>query len=505
VPSVGRRSVQVLAYAGAWLVCAVAVTAVLFFSSTRSVELASHDAVVQPTLSGAAVLETGPVLPDVRIDGTGLLGVDIRLEKTDATSTDELVRRYGYIAGQPEGQIAKVTDALEDMLRDAALRGAVVGLVPIAVWLLVGRARRRELASRVGLPQVLMGVGVVVVLGVGVWQPWTTAGATVRAGDDWVSLQDFLGPQVPLPDGLEDVEVRGDVTTAQTRRLIESAVDTYDKSKVFYADAAADAATLDLRTPEEGDTVVAFVSDRHDNIGMDPVARAVADAAGATAVYDGGDDTSSGKSWEAFSLDSVSEAFDGLDRWAVAGNHDQGTFVHDYLGRHGWTMLDGEVVPGPGDTTLLGVDDPRSSGLGSWRDETGLSFADVEQRLADAACDSEVRVTTILVHDANLGREALARGCTDLVLGGHVHVRSGPTRVDGPDGEVGYTYTTGTTGGAAYAIAIGSKPRRNADVSLVTYRDGRPAGVQWVTLQPNGVFQVGDYVELSYPEAEPTD
>jgi hypothetical protein len=495
----------VLAYAGAWLVCAAAVTAVLFFSGTRSVELASHDAVVQPTLTGAAVLETGPVLPDVRIKGTGLLGVDIRLQKTDATSTDELVRRYGYIAGQPEGQIAKVGDALADMLGDAALRGAVAGLVPIAVWLLVGRTRRRELASRIGLPQVLVGVGVVVVLGVAVWQPWTTEGEPVAAGDEWVSLQDFLGPQVPLPDGLEDVEVRGDVTTAQTRRLIESAVDTYDKSKVFYAEAADEAAGLDLRQPGEGDTVVAFVSDRHDNIGMDPVARAVADAAGASAVYDGGDDTSSGKSWEAFSLDSVSEAFDGFDRWAVAGNHDQGSFVHDYLGRHGWTMLDGEVIAGPGGTTLLGVDDPRSSGLGSWRDETGLSFAEVEQRLADAACDSDVRVTTILVHDANLGREALARGCTDLVLGGHVHVRSGPTRVDGPDGETGYTYTTGTTGGAAYAIAIGSKPRRAADISLVTYRDGRPAGLQWVTLQPNGTFQVGTYVELSYPETEPTD
>jgi hypothetical protein len=475
------------------------VTAVLFFSGSRSIELASHDAVVRPTMSGDAVLQTGPVLPDVRIAGSGPLGVDIRLDKTDATSTDELVQRYAYIAGQPEGQIAKVTDAVRDMLLDAALRGAVVGLVPVAVWLLIGRRRRRELASRVGLPQLLIGMGVVVVLGVGLWQPWTE-----DAADDegqWVSLQDFLGPQVRLPDGLEDVEVRGDVTTAQTRRLIESAVDTYDKSKVFYADAARDAATLDLRAPEEGDTVVAFISDRHDNIGMDPVARAIADAAGATAVYDGGDDTSSGKVWEAFSLDSVSEAFDGLDRWAVAGNHDNGAFVHDYLASHGWTMLDAEVVPGPGGTTLLGVDDPRSSGLGSWRDETGLSFDEVEQRLADAACASEERVTTILVHDANLGREALARGCADLVLGGHVHVRSGPTRVDGPDGEVGYTYTTGTTGGAAYAIALGSKPRRDADVSLVTYRGGRPAGIQWVTLQPNGVFEIGDYVPLEYPEA----
>lgn len=494
-----------MAYVGAWLACALAVTAVLFLSGTRSIELASHDAVVQPTLSGAAVVETGPVLPDVRIKTGGLLGVDIRLAKTDAADTDELVRRYGYIAGQPEGQIAKVGDTVEGMLLDAAVRGAVAGLVPIAVWLLVGRTRRRELAARVRLPHVLVGLGLVVVLGVALWQPWTADDEAFADDADWISLQDFLGPQVPLPAGLEDVEVRGDVTTAQTRRLIGSAVDTYDKSKVFYAAAAEEAAALHLREPTEGDTVVAFVSDRHDNIGMDPVARAIADAAGASAVYDGGDDTSSGKSWEAFSLDSVSEAFDGFDRWGVAGNHDHGSFVHDYLADHGWTMLDGEVVPGPGGTTLLGVDDPRSSGLGSWRDEKGLSFADVEQRLADAACASDERLTTMLVHDANLGREALDRGCVDLVLGGHLHVRSGPTRIDGTNGQVGFRYTTGTTGGAAYAIAIGSKPRRAADVSLVTYRDGRPAGVQWVTLQTDGVFQVGTYVPLLYPDALPTD
>ena len=108
----------------------------------------------------------------------------------------------------------------------------------------------------------------------------------------------------------------------------------------------------------------------------------------------------------------------------------------------------------------------------------------------DAACAADERVSTILVHDANLGRVALDRGCVDLVLGGHLHVRSGPQRVTGENGQVGYTYTTGTTGGAAYAIALGSKPRRDAGVSLVTYRDGRPAGIQWVTLQTNGVFDV---------------
>ena len=82
----------------------------------------------------------------------------------------------------------------------------------------------------------------------------------------------------------------------------------------------------------------------------------------------------------------------------------------------------------------------------------------------------------MLVHDANLGREALDRGCVDLVVGGHTHVQSGPDAVDGEDGETGYTWTNGTTGGAAYAFALGSKPRRDADVSLITYATGdRPA------------------------------
>jgi hypothetical protein len=233
---------------------------------------------------------------------------------------------------------------------------------------------------------------------------------------------------------------------------------------------------------------------------MDPVARAVADAAGATAVLNAGDDTSTGQPWEAFSLDSVDEAFRDLDRWGVAGNHDDGGFVRDRLAGLGWTMLDGEVVDGPGGSTLLGVDDPRASGLGTWRDEGELSFAEVADRLADVACEADEPVGTLLVHDANLGDPALERGCVDLVLGGHTHVTDGPTAVVGEGGRNGWTFTTGTTGGAAYAIAVGSKLRRAADVSLVTYRDGRPVRVQTVTLRTDGVFVVGEPATLTYSD-----
>ena len=103
----------------------------------------------------------------------------------------------------------------------------------------------------------------------------------------------------------------------------------------------------------------------------------------------------------------------------------------------------------------------------------------------------------MLVHDSDMGTEALRRGCVDLVVSGHVHVQVGPDRVVGENGKAGYAYTNGTTGGAAYAIAVGSKLRRPAEVTLVTYaEDGRPVGLQPVTLQTNGIFEVGDYIVL---------
>jgi hypothetical protein len=311
-----------------------------------------------------------------------------------------------------------------------------------------------------------------------------------------------------VPEEAADVEIESGLVSDGTRRLVQSAVDTYRRSLDFYralAEQAPELAPL-LRQPEEGEVVGLLVSDRHDNIGMDPVARAVAAAGGATFLLDAGDDTSTGGSWEAFSLESLDEAFaDFDDRYAVTGNHDNGDFVVEHLDRLGFTMLDGEVVEGPGDIRLLGASDVRSSGLGAWRDERGVSFAEQQLLLADLACerDSEgERVSTMLVHDANSGRIALERGCVDLVVAGHLHYQVGPERVDGTNGRVGYTYTSGTTGGAAYAVAIGSKLRRDAQVSLVTYADGRPAGIQPVTIRTNGDFVVGDYVPLTLDDPE---
>ncbi|WP_408896795.1 metallophosphoesterase [Nocardioides sp. R1-1] len=496
-----RRLLRVLAYAGAWVVLSAAIAAAIFVNSERTVEIASHEATIRPNLTGEVVARMGPVLPDLRMPSGSRVGLEVELGKTDAETLEELTGRYAAIASQPEGQIAVAERVVVAMALAAAVQGAVLGSVPLLVWAAVGRARRRELYGALRTPTGFAVSGLAVVLAVAAVVPlgW---GRTEPPREHWTPLHDFLGPAVPLPDELADVEVMGDATTAQSRRLIESGISSYQKSLEFYSQAADEAADLELRQPEDGETVVVLVSDRHDNVGMDKVARAIADAGGATAVFDAGDDTSTGSRWEAFSLDSLAAAFDDFDgRWAVAGNHDSGGFVREYLEERGWTYFDDEVAEGPGGSRILGLDDPRSSGLGDWRDQTGLSFSEVAELLGDAACAADEdgeRVNTLLVHDANIAKPALERGCVDLVLGGHVHVQTGPTAVTAEDGRVGYTYTLGTTGGAAYAIAIGSKLRRPASIGLVTYREGRPVGIQSITLQPNGRYEVDPWAELIY-------
>lgn len=498
-----RNALRLLGYVVAWAVVAVPVALWLFVHTSQDTVLASHDASLRPTLDGKATLHLGPFLPDVRADTGGIVGADIQLGKTEAASTEELVKRYAFIASKPDAQVHKAERAIREVALRSALRGALIGLLPLGVWLLVGTSRRGELGSRLRSRRgIAVIVGGAVVL-VGVWQPWQRREPTVEAGHGWIRLGD-LAPDGSLPKEAARLQVRADLTTSGTRKLILSAVDSYDRSRTFYRAAATAAADLTLRLPEQGQTVALLVSDRHDNIGMDQVARTIADQAGATVIIDAGDDTSTGSEWEAFSLDSLDDTFHDLaERFAISGNHDNGAFVSKYLSDQGWTHLTGDVVVGPGDSRLMGVDDPRSSGFGTWRDVKGLTFAEQTTLIADSACKADAtgdRVSTLVVHDANSGKQALARGCVDLVLSGHLHVQIGPTKVVGGNGKTGYTYTNGTTGGAAYAIAVGSKLRRDAGMTLVTYGDGRPVGVQPVKLRTDGVFEVAPFTALDFEE-----
>ncbi len=469
----------------------------------RSAVIAGHDAQVSPTRDGYATVHLGPLLPDVRYPTEGTLGVSIELGKTDVDDYETLIQRYALIASTPEGEVSKVGRLVGDMAMSNAARGAIIGLIAPGLWLLVGRRRRRELAAAITWRSAGVGVVVAAALTFAVTlEPWNAPDQPSNEETvPWQSIASFV-PEASIPEVAQPLQIQGGLISASTERLIQSAFDTYSESVTFYDDLADQASGLraELHQPEEGEEVAVLVSDRHDNVGMDRVARAIADEAGATVLFDAGDDTSTGSAWEAFSLDSLDKAFEGFDdKYVATGNHDQGTFVSGYLDNLGFTILDGEVVESSGGIRLLGVADPRSSGLGNWRDAVGLSLSEQGDLLADTACAADEageRASTLMVHDASLGREALARGCVDLVIAGHLHTRVGPDAVTADNGDIGSTYTTGTTGGAAYAFALGSKLRRDAMVTLITYRDGIPVGMQPVTITTTGTYDVDAYIPL---------
>src|SRR5699024_768346 len=74
-----------------------------------------------------------------------------------------------------------------------------------------------------------------------------------------------------------------------------------------------------------------------------------------------------------------------------------------------------------------------------------------------------------------------------------------------PEGDKTVTYTNASTGGAVYAFALGSKLRRPAQATLVTYRDGTPVGLQPVDFETSGEVSVQDYIPLDLDESEDQD
>ena len=234
-----RRILRALAYLLAWLVVAVPAWGVLFTHSSAETVLASHDAVVHPTLDGWVRLDMGPYVPDLRTPSGGRIGVLVEMRKTTANSAPELAQRYAAIAAHPEAEQHRVTDEVAGLARDAALRAAAVGLASDRAVAAVGRRRRHELWRRVRRPdwrgEVRTGVTAVVLIGTVVLlvtQPWRPDPERVQ-GDVWLPVQDAI-PDVTVPDDLRTWQIQGGLVTKGTRRLLRSLFDTYDRSKVFY-------------------------------------------------------------------------------------------------------------------------------------------------------------------------------------------------------------------------------------------------------------------------------
>ncbi|MDF2969145.1 MAG: metallophosphoesterase [Nocardioidaceae bacterium] len=486
---------------------AVAVTG--FLSDSRPVTVGAHSGRVQPTTDGWATLNLGGLLPAVRVDAGLPLSLGMRLDliDTEVASLEEVVRSDAVIASAPEGEIGMIRNRLVTMAWVHAARGGgiavLTGLLLAVAWRRGGPAAlarvRTATAGFVRHPtQGLRAGPLAVAVATGVALVGVALPALTRVEPDpptWRSLTAIFPEAAAVPQ-LEDVEVADGAEVRGAASLIQGAIDTYRQSVEFYDGLADHVPRIadELRQPAEDEVVALLVSDRHDNVGMDATVAAVAREGGASVLIDAGDDTSSGASWETFSIDSLAEAADDMEVVAVPGNHDQGDTVGTRMEERGFTVLQGRPTQVAG-IRFLGDADPRSSGYTPERVAGQETISEQADRLADVACE-DGDVTTMVVHDPNSGLEAAERGCVDLVLSGHLHRQVGPTAVTAPDGSVATTYTNGTTGGAAFSIALGSKLRRPAQMTLVTYADQRPVGLQPVDITTGGTFEVQEWREI---------
>jgi predicted phosphodiesterase len=494
------------------LVVALATAWISLETDSRETVVGAQSATVRTTFDGHATLDLGPLLPRLRVPQEAPLdlGVDIDVGETvgGARTIQELVQQNAVIASQPAGEVATLRAAVRSIVVAAAVRGAGAGVLAMVLvagtWRLLGQARRAQLrtaarrvvAERRRRPLLVAGalVGLAALAVTALVVP--SVGDREVTEDEWVAAVELV-PRAGLTGRLTEIEVARGAATSGALAIIESAVKTYNTSVEFYADLVDAVPEEGFRVPAEDETVAIMVSDRHDNIGMDPVVRAIGDAAGASVLVAAGDDTSTGGSWEAFSVSSLADAFEGYDVVAIAGNHDTGDSVVQGYEDAGFTVLQGEPVEVAG-IRFLGDHDPRGSGLTAVYTQGDETVAEQSERLAAVACE-DGDVSTLVVHSPSSGEATAAAGCADLVVSGHLHRQVGPETVLAEDGSATTVYTNGTTGGAAFAFALGSKLRREAQVTLLTYRDGVPVGLQPVAITPGGAVQPDDYLELPVP------
>lgn len=485
---------------------------VTFDHAQRSVVVGAHSTTVTATFDGYATIDFGPVLPRMRLPLDRPLGIGVNIDVGDSEvgSIEELIVKDAVIASQPEGEIAKVGETVNAMARDALLRGigaaALTAVFLVFAWHAVGEERRKSMLIRRPRGRELLIVGAT---GAAIIAAAVLIAVPERPGESapepqWVNLTSVFS-NVPADPILDRVEIAQGGASKTGNAIIEGAIATYQTSTRFYGKLQQRAASAEVRKPQNGQFTALVVTDRHDNVGMDPVAREIARTAEAKILLDLGDDTSTGGTWEEFSINSLARAFDGFDVIAVAGNHDNGPAIKESMKSNGFTVLAGKPVDVAG-IRFLGTSDPRSSGLtaGYSGDESDSIKAVSEQddRITRTACE-DGNISTILMHSPASATKASASGCVDLVLTGHLHRQVGPTVVMSPEGRRTITFSNASTGGAVYAFALGSKLRRPAQVTIVTYEDGKPVGLQPVDFVTSGSVDVQPYIDFATLEQEP--
>lgn len=482
---------------------------VAYQTGDQNTVLAGHSAEIAPTFDGYATVQLG-VLPDLRypVDMPFDQGIRVTLGNstipTEATNSKQALERltsiYGAVAARPDAELDVIEAALQRQAITSGAIGLGVGMTPLLASGLIGSRRRQELGEKLKADdayRVLMvgGVAVSIVAGVGIANTERETDTQVNAQVPFVQLVQKIPSAGTVPE-LSKVEIRDTDFTTFGADLVKGGIDSFSQSKEFYnrVNEALDLAKDDIRLAEDGEELTLIYSDRHSNIGADSVIRNLVERSGATRAIGVGDETSTGAQWEEFSTRSIGQALENVDKAAILGNHDitpEG-FVKKALADSGYMLANGEVQQF-GDSSILLVDDNRSSGLTAER-VSDLTDEEVAENVADIACEYG-RVNMLITAKDDMAKKALEEGCVDIAISADTHIQTEPLAITGDNGSLGYTITNGTSGGAAYALALG-KFRREASYTLLTTRNGVPVGVQTIRVGTDAVPNIGEYTGL---------
>ena len=230
---------------------------------------------------------------------------------------------------------------------------------------------------------------------------------------------------------------------------------------------------------------------------MDPVAARSPSEPGAKLLIDLGDDTSNGGSWETFSINSLAREFRGFPIVAVAGNHDPGSSVTETMKDRGFRVLAGRRST-VGGIRFLGSSDPRSSGLAAGYDgdesDNIAAITEQDKTLTEVACVTAVWQCSWCTARRRPGgrpRAAASTSCCPATCTARSVPRS--SRAERP---IHHDLDDGIDRRRRLRVRARQQAAATAQVTVVTFGDGRPVGLQPVTFEPGGTIDVADYMRV---------
>lgn len=383
-------------------------------------QIGPHKAEVVLDFDGDATGEVGGIgAIDKPIDLPLGLGVEVQLREvpinTSDQASDELlsgadIEAYARLLSEPEQTIDSIKNDLEDRAKTHAALGAAI---TAAIYLSYGKARRKELSEKALHSPAVKFAAVTAILASGV-------GINSAAARPNVST-----PVSHMFDGtfLEGAEIRGKYMQLLVNEYGTKVIELLNENDDFY-----DTAIANLRTEAEKNyllkndpryTTIDFTTDRHCNFGMSRVVGALADISAPDITLDAGDITMGGTALEEQCI-AVAANYTKGELILAAGNHDSDA-TEEQAKSYGFKVLDGKVIEVNG-LRILGDEDPmRSMFLKPAYQKGKESIEDLNQRLANTACDEKAPIDILLVHHDEAAEETLARGCAQIALSGHTH------------------------------------------------------------------------------------